>query len=562
MTPESLVIMIGGEAGQGLATIGDVLVKSLVASGYHIVVTQDYQSRIRGGHNTFVIRAAAEKIEAPREAVDLLLAFNEETVRLHQGRMAPDGLIVAGESLEIEPAGALRVPFKDLAPGRFANITALGVAGKILGLPQKTMAGILEKMFGKKHPEAVAQNSEALSKAFDWCEGRQTPPGLTLPEVATPPGRMAINGNEAIALGALAAGVKFAAFYPMTPSTSIALNLVSRAEKMGLVVEQAEDEIAAINMAVGASYTGAPSMVTTSGGGYALMGEGVSLAAIIEVPVVVAVVQRPGPATGLPTRTEQGDLEFVLHSGHGEFARAVFAPGTIEQCFDLTRKAFELAEKYQTPAFILSDQFLADSHRAVSPFALDGLKAVNPAAAQPDPIDGPYERYALTPDGVSPRLLPGLSEHLVRSDSDEHTPDGFLTEDLDVRIKMMDKRLAKMKGLSAEILAPEWIGDDRPDILLVCWGSSRGAVVEASAELKSKGRQSAVLHFSQIWPLDPNQFLPRLEKAVRVVAVEGNATAQMARLIRRETGYHIEERILRYDGLPFTPEYILRRLAN
>jgi len=370
-----------------------------------------------------------------------------------------------------------------------------------------------------------------------------------------------LNGNQAVALGAVSAGVKFCAFYPMTPSTSIPLTLIAHAEEMGLVVEQAEDEIAAINMALGASYAGAPSMVATSGGGFALMVEGVSLAGMTETPVVVVVAQRPGPATGLPTRTEQADLEFVLRAGHGEFPRAIFAPGDVEECFHLTRKALELAQKFQGPTFVLTDQFLADSFRAVEPFDVAGLPPVGSYAA-PAQFAEPYARYAAVESGVSPRLLPGASRNLVVVARAEHTEDGPRTEALGACVRPVEKTRRKESGIRAEVVPPVYEGPAKAEVLLVGWGSSKGAVAEAAADLGANGAKAATLHFPQVWPLVPEQFVERLREAKRVVCVEGNATGQLARLIRAETGFEIGERVGRYDGLPLTPEYVLRELKT
>jgi 2-oxoglutarate ferredoxin oxidoreductase subunit alpha len=288
--------------------------------------------------------------------------------------------------------------------------------------------------------------------------------------------------------------------------------------------------------------------------------EGVSLAAMTETPVVIVIAQRPAPATGLPTRTEQADLELVLHAGHGEFPRAIFSPGSIEQCFELTQKALHIADRYQGPVFILTDQFLADSYRAIVPFDLDGITPVQPWAIEGLNFTIPYRRFAMTDSGVSPRLLPGLTEHLVVADSDEHTEDGHITEDLGVRQKMVRKRLTKGEGIRGEVIPPELREEGRPDLLLVCWGSSKGAVEEAAEKLRSTGTKAATLHFPQVWPLVPEHFADHLHGAKEVVAVEGNAIGQFARLIRRETGFHIERRVLRYDGLPLTPEFILRAL--
>ncbi|MFH1138750.1 MAG: 2-oxoacid:acceptor oxidoreductase subunit alpha [Pseudomonadota bacterium] len=561
MSAPSLSITIAGEAGQGLVTVGDLLIKSLVRSGYFIVVVQDYMSRVRGGHNTFSILTGPEPLQSPVERIDLLLALNQDGVDLHRSKLAEDGLIAGDRKLDLPDRGALPIPLDELSEGRFSNIALLGVACAALGLNQEVPAEALDKAFGKKHPETAQKNAAALAKAYEWQRGK-TPEKLKLPPPYLKAKRLIMNGAEAMALGAMAGGVKFCAFYPMTPSTTIALNLAARAQKLGLVVEQAEDEIAAVNMALGASFAGAPSLVTTSGGGFALMTEGVSLSGMIETPLVIALVQRPGPATGLPTRTEQADLDLALYSGHGEFPRAILAPGDVEECFHLSRHAFHLAEKWQGPVFILGDQFLADSYRAVEPFNLSELPPVDPAAAHAAPVTTPYERYALTDNGVSPRLLPGFSEHLVVADSDEHTPDGHLTEDLAVRVQMNEKRLRKMAGLQAEAIPPQFFGDENPDLLLVCWGSSKGPVWEAAADLRSRGRKIGALHFSQVWPLAPDAFLPYLESAAQVAAVEGNARGQLAGLIRRETGFFIPRLISRCDGLPLTPDYILRQLAG
>lgn len=566
MRNHSLHILIGGEAGQGLVTIGEVLAKALVRHGYSVLVTQSYQSRVRGGHNTFGLRVSSLEVLAPEETVDLLVALNQETVDLHAKEMDQRGLIITDQAFAVPGlacAGCLRVPLGQLADKKTENVAALGVLGVLLGLSPEVLAQAIHDYFGKK-PEAREKNQQTLARAREWAAGQSAEFFRRLPPPKAGAPRIMLNGNQAIALGALSAGLKFFAFYPMTPSTTIALTLTSAMSRLGLVVEQAEDELAAVNMAIGASFAGAPAMVGTSGGGFALMGEGVSLAAMTETPLVIAVAQRPAPATGLPTRTEQSDLDFVLHSGHGEFPRALFAPGTVEQCFHLSRKALELAHQSQGPVFILTDQYLADCYREVAPFDLDNLPplvAVDRGAGAPASANNSsYQRYAFTPTGVSPRLLPGASESLVIADSDEHTADGHLTEDLEVRVQMVDKRQRKMELLLSEVIPPEYIGPAAPDLLLVTWGSSRGSVLEAAAMLRETGTKTSVLGFSQLWPLHPDQFMKQLESARRVVAVEGNAAGQFARLLRRETGFEIKEKVLRYDGLAITPEYILRKL--
>lgn len=551
-------ILVGGEAGQGLVTVGQLLAKSLVRSGYHIVVTQSYQSRIRGGHNTFAIRVSPSVITAPQESVDLLIALDAETVTTEKKILSSNALTILEQGLIVDTEGlkTLSVPYKELASGRSVNIASLGIASCILGLDQSLVSEAVDEFSGK-HPEAVEENRHALSTAYEWAS-RQSVSISKLPHTYDSFKRMMMHGNEAIALGAISAGMKFCSFYPMTPATTIPLTLAAHAKKMNLVVEQAEDEIAAINMALGASYAGVPSMTATSGGGFALMVEGVSLAAMTETPIVIVVSQRPGPATSMPTRTEQADLEFVLYSGHGEFPRAIFAPGSVEECFHLTRRAFELAERYQGPIFVLTDQYLADSYRAVEKFDAEVLPTVRVAANVTPDI---YQRYAFAPDGISPRLLPGTPRSLVVADSDEHTEDGHLTEDTDVRIAMVEKRLKKGEGLRADVIPPLFEGNSQPDLLLVSWGSTQGSVQEAALELQEKGKSVAVLHFSQVWPLIPSHFIAYLESAQRVICVEGNATGQLTGLIRKESGFEITEKILRYDGLPITPEYILARVG-
>jgi 2-oxoglutarate ferredoxin oxidoreductase subunit alpha len=558
-TRPTLNILVGGEAGQGLVTLGQILAKGLVRCGYSIVVTQSYQSRIRGGHNTFAIRVGADEVIAPQESVDLLVALDKDTVRLHREDLTPDGLILLDGALDISSDSVLKVPFKELAKERFSNIVALGVVGCLLGLDEELMARTMDDFFGKKNEGLATENRRALATAAGWAAAHVTS-RHKLPAASNPTRRLVMNGNEAIALGAISAGLRFYSFYPMTPSTSIGLTLAGQAKTMGLIVEQAEDEIAAINMAIGASFAGVPSMVATSGGGFALMVEGVSLAAMTETPVVVVVAQRPGPATGLPTRTEQADLDFVLHAGHGEFPRAIFSPGTVEECFHLTRSALELAERYQGPMFLLTDQFLADSYRAVAPFEVEDLAPVRVGTGAVG--SSRYVRFAITEGGVSLRLLPGMTENLVVADSDEHTEDGHITEDLSVRRQMVEKRLRKGEGIRAEVIPPEMEGEANPELLLLSWGSSKGAVQEAASGMKSKGEKVATLHFPQVWPLVPEQFMSHLESARQVVAIEGNAFGQLARIIRRETGFYIKKKVLRYDGLPVTPESILRGLGQ
>lgn len=546
-------ILIGGEAGQGLQTIGFIFAKALVRSGYSVHVHQTYESRVRGGHNTFSIRVGNQKVLAPQEEIDLLIALNEESIDLHKDELSRNGFIVGNGDLNRKEKNWIGVPFKTLGKEIYWNTAAMGVAAGLLGLNHQILGKAIIEILGE---EKADENLKVLKASYQWLE-TQTLKMNPIPSIPNPSPRLLLNGHEAVALGAISAGLKFCAFYPMSPSTSIAQTLIDWAKEMGLIVVQAEDEISAIHMALGASYAGAPSLVPTSGGGFALMVEAVSLSAISETPIVIVIGQRPGPATGLATRTEQGELWFVLHAGHGEFPRAIFTPGTVEECFHLTRRALELAEKYQGPIFILTDHFLADSYSDIEPVPVEGHSSIKPGT-DPNEIEPPYFRYQITESGVSPRLLPGLSKYRVVADSHEHTEDGHMTENLSIRPKMVNKRLRKANGIRSEVISPTFVGESNPDFLFVCWGSSKGSVEESTTILNSNGTKASMLHFSQVWPMIPEQFLHYLEDAKQVVCVESNATGQLAQLIRRETGFNIEKKILRYDGLAITPPYILR----
>lgn len=558
MSDKSMNIVIGGEAGQGLATIGQLLARGVTRAGYHLLVDQKYMSRIRGGHNTFSIRIGSKPIVSLTEDIDILVALNEETIELHKDDLTADAVVIAGDHVKTDGLKSVSIPFKELAPKQlFYNVVALGVLGATIRLDISYLEGMLKDTFYKKGDEVVEANVDVLRKAYSWTEEQ----GVETEELESAESsgeKLMMNGNEAIAMGALAAGCNFLSFYPMTPSTSVALNLIAKGRKLGLKFEQVEDEIAAMNMAIGASYAGAKAIVTTSGGGFALMVEGVSLAGVSETPVVTVVVQRPGPATGMATRTEQADLNLVLYAGHGEFPRAIFAPGTVEECFYLTHRAFDLAEQYQTPMFVLSDQYLADSYRDVAPFDIDGL----PEVAKPlmDAPEMPYKRYELTDDGVSPRVVPGFSEALVRADSHEHDEMSRITEDGANRVRQNSKRIVKGCGIWQDVIGPDYYGEENPDVLLLCWGSTLGACLEAAESLPNK--KAAVLHFKQVYPLREEQFMDYLESAKEVVAVEGNATGQFAKLLAKETCFRVGNYILRFDGRPMTPQYVLKGLES
>jgi 2-oxoglutarate ferredoxin oxidoreductase subunit alpha len=368
---------------------------------------------------------------------------------------------------------------------------------------------------------------------------------------------MLLTGNEAIALGAIAAGCRFMSAYPMTPASSIMEYLAAHGDDFGIVVVQAEDEIAAINMITGAGYTGTRSMTATSGGGFSLMVEGLGLAGITETPIVVVNAQRPGPAIGLPTRTEQCDMEFMLYASHGEFPRAVLAPATIEECFYLTVKAFNLADKYQIPVMILTDQHLASSYTTVEKFDLDRVNIDRGLLFSDNESGIEYKRHRITESGISPRAFPGRKNMLVITDSDEHDESGHLIEDAETRTLMMQKRMRKLTGLRLDISPPKTKGEKNADILLIGWGSTAGAIEEAAELLRKEEFNVGSLHFSELMPFPAEAAIEALDNAGASYVIENNATGQLAHLIRAETGRQVSGKVLKYDGRPFSPAYIV-----
>ena len=557
MKDNTLNILIAGEAGQGLATVGPALSRSLVRAGYYLHVSQTYESRVRGGHNTFAIRTHHQPCPAPGSQVDILVAFNQHTIELHASQLTPKGFIISDDKLAAHSQRHIRVPVASLGKNLHLNTIMLAAVGALLGLREDNLAASLQLEFEKLSQQVLEENLVSLHNAFQWTIEQKLEFEILAKAPFPANHNLMLDGNQGIALGAMAAGLKFCSFYPMSPGTSISLNIADAAPKLGIVVEQAEDELAAINMAIGASYAGARAMVASSGGGFALMCEGISLAGMVETPLVVAIAMRPGPATGLPTRTEQADLNLALYAGHGEFPRAIFAPANPAQCVELTMHAFDLAEKYQSPIFVLTDQYLTDCFSNVAPFTFkQPVPLAQKIASQDDNPD--YQRFALTSSGVSPRVLPGLGKTLAISDSDEHDLNGYLTEDLLLRVKMQDKRMRKLNGLLEDFLPPVFSGAQQPELLLCCWGSSLGAVQEASRLLGED--KVGVCHFPQVYPLDPAAFLPKLQAAKKVVMVESNYSGQMARLLYAESGFKVHGHVLRYDGLALSAQYIMQHL--
>ena len=563
-------VRIGGEAGQGVQTVGELLGEVYARLGYHVFSNQDYESRVRGGHNFYQIRVSNRRVMSSAERMDILVAMDRASIEDDFGSLTTQGLAVLdSETLGIKADGPrmVDVPFKRLAAEHggspvMANTVATGAVLGMLGMGITALEDLLRRHFTKKGDAVVEENLKAARAGYEYAKANCRECRFMPAEPPNKP-KLLINGVEGAACGALSSGLKFYSAYPMTPSTGVMNSIAAKAEKYGVVVEQAEDEIAAINMALGASFAGVRAATGTSGGGFALMVEGLSLAGMTETPIVIFEAMRPGPATGLPTRTEQGDLLFILFAGHGEFPRAVFAPGSPEQAIFLTSKAFEIAEKYQIPAFVILDQYLVDSQ-----WTYDGIDAAkliyNDYRLRFDALKAlkDYKRHAYTDSGVTPLAVPGESEHVVVADSDEHDEEGHIIEDAATRIGMVHKRLFnKRDALRAEIAQPMRYGADAPEVVLTGWGSTYGVLKEAVDVLNSSGTRAAMLYFNEIYPLPSGDYVGYLMSAKRAVCVEGNATGQFASLIRMHTGFEFSSLITRYDGRPLTVDYILRGLG-
>lgn len=543
-------LLIGGAAGQGMETFSATLSKILQKRGYHLFTLQDYMSRVRGGHNFFQIRFSENLVKTHRDDLDGIIALNSETIDLHLKRLHENGFIIADEDVPHHDPRLITIPAKRLAKEvgnpKVQSSAILGALLKIYGMDLSFVEEIFSYKFDDK---VVQQNMEAFKKGYELTESRFVEPERSTEKT------MMLQANESIALGALAAGLKFYSAYPMTPATSIMSYLVKKSFDAKVVVEQAEDEIAAINMAIGASYAGVRSMTGTSGGGYSLMVEAVGMAGIMETPLVIAEIQRPGPATGLPTRTEQSDLNFVIHSSHGEFPKMVIALRNPEDAFYQTARAFNLADKYQIPVIILGDQYMADAIRTVKPFDLSKVKIDRNLADESVYQNGKeYRRYELTETGVSPRLIPRKVEGtMVNVDSDEHDEFGNITESAEVRVRMVDKRAKKLELLKEDLLEPELLGSEDPDILLLGFGSLHSPLSEAVELLNAEsGSKFSALVFGDVWPL-PTKKLEELSSKVKLlINVEQNSTGQLAALISQVTGIRVHQSVLKYDGRPLS----------
>ncbi|MDR5695278.1 MAG: 2-oxoacid:acceptor oxidoreductase subunit alpha [Armatimonadota bacterium] len=580
-TVNNMTIRLAGEAGQGVDTGGAGFAKALANAGLWVFTTSEFMSRIRGGLNFYQIRVADHPLYSHVEPVNLLLAFTEEAVSEYAGTVVPGGGVIYDQGLKVREEMVARngvqafpMPLVKIAQevgGNriMMNTAALGAAAGVVELPFEFIAEIIQRNFRRKGDAVAEANLKVAEAGYRYAREHYAAgfPWKLQPRKTSRP-RLMMTGNQAIGLGALAAGCRFISAYPMTPASSIMEWIAAHATRYKVVVKQTEDEIAAITMAIGAAFMGARAMTATSGGGFSLMVEALGLAGMAEIPVVVVESQRPGPSTGMPTKTEQGDLLFVLHASQGEFPRIVLAPGTIEQCFWTMVRAFNLAEKYQCPVIVLTDNYMAFQARTVLRQDFDYTKVEIDRGAlltkeELEQMEGPYLRYKITESGISPRALPGHPKAVFQACSDEHDEYGhFEDEDAENRVKMQSKRMRKLRTALAEIRPPEVYGPEDPEVTFLTWGTTYGPVREAVDILNSQGVRARMLHFVDIWPFPVDAVLPLLERSGRLVAVENNGTGQFAHLLRAMTGREVDDRILRFDGRPLSPDYILRKFEE
>ena len=575
---QGISIMIGGDAGQGVESSGAGFALALARAGLHVFALQDYRSQIRGGHNFYEIRIANRPLYSHREPIHVLLALTPESIARHLDVLAPGGAVIYPDKFEVDRAAlesrgvrAEALPLTAIAEQHgnrlMLNTAGLGAIAALTGFPLRFMEQVIQENFGKKSATLAEENIAVAREAHAVALERF---GESFPYRVAPdehaPRRMLMHGNEALALGALAGGCRFISAYPMTPGTSVVEWLAAVPDEYAMVVKHAEDEIAAVCMAVGASFAGARAMTSTSGGGFSLMVEAMGLAGMTEVPLVIVEAQRGGPSTGLPTRTEQSDLLFAIHAAHGEFPRIITAPGTVEECFEAGWRAFNLAERYQCPVVVLTDSFLASSLRTLEMDAIDFSKVVidrgKTLAPEESGAQAGYRRFELSGDGISPRAIPGYEGAVITTASDEHDESGHITEESENRVRMMNKRMRKMETAGAEMRLPSLYGPAGADLTIACWGSTVGPCREAVDEMLEAGASVNLLQFTDLLPMDGDAVRQTLDACHRIVAVEQNYTGQLGRLLRMTSGIAPHHTLNKFDGRPFSPHEIMAGLEG
>ena len=570
-----LVIRVGGESGEGIVTLGDILARIAARAGFEIYTFRTYPAEIRGGHVLYQMRISTQRLTSQGDRPDVLVALNQGAYDRHAGQLPAQGVVIHDSSVQVAKNArhtAYSLPLselsKDIRFSRGRNIIAAGAVAQLLGLSYTHCRQVVERQLGRR-AELLEQNLRALELGYSYAEKRFPPDErLTLPPIedAKRKERLVLSGNQALALGALAAGCRFFAGYPITPATGIMEFLARELPKVGGTLVQAEDEIAALAMVIGASFSGQRAMTATSGPGFSLMVELLGLASMTEVPVVIVDVQRAGPSTGMPTKTAQGDLFLALLGSHDEAPRFVLAPTSVEDCFYQMVQAFNLAERYQTPTIVLSDQSLSMRLETVPPFRLDELP-------QPERLLPPlnaegrvenYLRYRVTESGVSPMALPGMPGGQYTAEGLEHLPSGAPNYDPQNHEEMTRKRFRKLHT-ALKAAAPEEVvarcGAPQPEVAVLCWGSTTGAVWEAVSKAQREGIHVGALAVKLLSPL-PEAKIKRFAASARTVLVpEVNYTGQLAHLLRANLGLEVLP-VARYGGVPFTSGEVLAEIRK
>lgn len=552
---QSISILIGGAAGTGIKTLENILSDALRRSGYFVFSTKEYMSRVRGGSNTTLIRISDVPVAAPCWHIDIFMALDIDALVHVEERLTERTIILADENVKDEQTDIIHIPMlktaKEIGNPNYANTYAAGILFGLLGLESVDLSQSISTFFHEKNME---ENKAAILEGVTYGSSIESHHIPSLPK-AVPDLTGAIHlldGSSASGFGFLAGGCNMITSYPMSPSTGVLNFMASMSEKFDILVEQSEDEIASLNMVLGGWFSGARAMTSTSGGGFALMSEAMSLSGISETPAVIYLAQRPGPATGLPTRTEQGDLLLAIHSGHGYFGRIVLAPGDIQECIDYGYLAFELADRFQMPVVYLSDQYLADS--------ISMIKAIDFSAYEQrryiHTTEETYNRYALNDTGISPRGVPGLGEGIIVSSSHEHDERGQSTEDYHIREEMVKKRQKKVNLVISEVCEPKIMGQG--SIAVISWGSTKGIVNEVLKELDD-GRLFHV-HFFWVYPLNPVH-LEILKKIEVNIVVENNVSGEFSDILK-SYDVNITHRILQSNGFNFFVDLLKEEIDN
>jgi len=577
----SFAIGIGGEAGQGIATPGDVFARVFSRRGLHLNAYNAYQSIIRGGHTFLTIRTGPEKVTNMGDRIDLLIPLNQDTMNRHL-KLLTDGAACIFNADTIGPGSAADgVQFCPLPVSKLADITrnkvaqntlAVGAALSMMGIGFQALEEVLTEQFKTKGEAAVSENIGVARAGYDYATAnfRRFPNPLPMTE-----NRYAVlSGNTAMAMGAVAAGVKFYCAYPMSPASGVLHWMATHARNAGVMVRQVEDELGVVNMAIGASHAGARAMCATSGGGFALMSEAIGMSAMMETPVVVVDCQRAGPSTGVPTKTEQGDLWQVLGAAFGDYPRVIAAPLDIGDCFRIIPEIFNIADRFQCPGLVLCDLLLSEGRLSMDPKELDFnvpidrgelITRADGANLRPE-TNGAYKRYQITASGVSPRAIPGVPGYTHTAATDEHDEDGTLISDEFTnhfkRRAMMEKRMRKMAGIAAAVAPPVLRGARDADVTLIGWGSTKGVIEEACEILSEGGISANQLQIRWLVPLHGEVILDILRGSRHTIIVENNYSGQFARYLRSETSFVPDGYIRKYDGEPFMPHHLVEAVKE